>query len=231
MTDSPIKVLSSTAIREALEALVPMFEQASGRKVALTFQPITTLVKMIREASTDADAVMTAQDSVELLIGDGKLASGTWTGFVLSRVGVAVRQGAPKPDIGTAASFKAALLAARSVGFSKGPSGGIVMNALTQLGIADEIKAKAVVPDISVRIGSLVANGEAEIGLQQIGELLPMPGIDFVGPLPNELQAVTIYGAARPLNAADWAGAQALLSFITAPDKAPLLRKIGLELA
>jgi molybdate transport system substrate-binding protein len=226
---TPIKVLSSTAIREALDMLVPMFEQAGGRKVALTFEPITELVKTVR-AGVTTDAVMTARDSLETLMGEGKLTPGTWTPFVLSRVGVAVRQGAPRPDIGTPEAFKAALLAAKSVGISKGPSGGHAMNALAKLGIADEIKAKAVIPDISIRIGTLVANGEAEIGLQQIGELLPMPGIEFIGPLPKELQALTAYGAARSVNAADWTGAQEFLRFITMPDKGPMLQKIGLEL-
>lgn len=226
---SPIHVLSSTAIREALQMLVPLFEQASGRKVALTFEPITNLVTTVRNGVT-ADAVMTARDSLETLMSEGKLTSGTWTPFALSRVGVAVRQGAPRPDIGTPEAFKAALLAAKSVGISKGPSGGHVMHALNKLGIADEIKANAVMPDISVRIGTLVANGEAEIGLQQIGELLPMPGIDFIGPLPKELQALTAYGAARSVNAVDWSGAQEFLRFITMPDKDPMLRKLGLEL-
>jgi len=226
---TPIKVLSSTAIREALDMLAPMFERASGRTVALTFEPITNLVKIVREGVT-TDAVMTARDSLETLMGEGKLTPGTWTPFVISRVGVAVRAGAPRPDIETPEAFKAALLAAKSVGISKGPSGGHVMNALAQLGIVEEIKAKAVIPDISIRIGTVVANGEAEIGLQQIGELLPMPGIDFLGPLPKELQALTAYGAARSANAADWDGAQEFLRFIAMPDKAAMLQKLGLEL-
>lgn len=226
---TPIKVLSSTAIREALNMLAPLFERASGRQVALTFEPITELIQTVRKGVA-ADAVMTARDGLETLMGEDRLTPGTWTPFVISRVGVAVRAGAARPDIATAESFKAALLAAKSVGISKGPSGGHVMNALARLGIVDEIKAKAVIPDISIRIGTVVANGEAEIGLQQIGELLPMPGIDFIGPLPQELQALTAYGAARPVNAADWAGAQDFLRFIAMPDKDPMLRKIGLEL-
>jgi molybdate transport system substrate-binding protein len=142
---------------------------------------------------------------------------------------VAVRTGAPKPDIRTAAGFKAALLAARSVGISKGPSGVYLLSVLARLGIADEVKAKMVQPELSVRVGTLVARGEAEIGIQQIGELLPIAGIDTIGPLPNELQTVIVYALARHVQATQARAAEALVKFLTAPERAPLMKKIGLE--
>jgi len=140
-----------------------------------------------------------------------------------------VRAGAPKPDISTADGLKNALLAAKSVGISKGPSGVYLMKLMGQLGIADQIKAKAVSPDLGVRVGTLVARGEAEIGVQQVNELLPIAGIDFVGKLPKELQTVIVYGAARGVNAKEWPAAEALVKYLTSPAAAAILKKLGLD--
>ena len=118
---------------------------------------------------------MTTPDNIEILVKDGKLFPNTRIDFVRSYVGVAVRAGAPKPDISTAEAFKTAMLAAKKVGISKGPSGQYLMTVLQKLGIADAVKAKAVIPPLSVRVGTLVAKGEAEIGVQQVNELLPIP--------------------------------------------------------
>src|SRR5580765_6610462 len=166
-----INFVSSTAMREPLEELVPAFEKEG----------------------VPADLVMTTPDNIETLTKDGKLVAGSRVDFAHSSVGVAVRAGAPKPDISTAEGLKNALLAAKSVGVSKGPSGVYLRKLMDQLGIADQIKAKTVSPDLGVRVGTLVAKGEAEIGVQQVNELLPIAGIDFVGKLPKELQTVIVY--------------------------------------
>jgi molybdate transport system substrate-binding protein len=223
-----INFVASTAMREALDELIPLFERGSGHKVVAHFHPAATLVVKIREGLR-ADLVMTTPNNIEALMKDGKLVAGSRVDFAHSRVGVAVRAGAPKPDISTADGFKAALLAAKSVGISKGPSGIYLMSVLARLGIADEIKAKIVQPELAVRVGTLVARGEAEIGIQQIGELLPIAGIDYIGPLPNELQTVIVYALARHVNATQWPAAEALVKFLTAPERAQLLKKIGLD--
>jgi molybdate transport system substrate-binding protein len=228
MNAAEINLVASTAMREALDELIPLFERGSGHKVVLQFHPAATLVVKVRDGLT-ADLVLTTANNIEALMSDGRLVKDSRVDFAHSRVGVAVRTGAPKPDIRTAAGFKAALLAARSVGISKGPSGVYLLSVLARLGIADEVKAKMVQPELSVRVGTLVARGEAEIGIQQIGELLPIAGIDTIGPLPNELQTVIVYALARHVQATQARAAEALVKFLTAPERAPLMKKIGLE--
>jgi molybdate transport system substrate-binding protein len=228
MNAAEINLVASTAMREALDELIPLFERGSGHKVVLQFHPAATLVVKVRDGLT-ADLVLTTANNIEALMSDGRLVKDSRVDFAHSRVGVAVRTGAPKPDIRTAAGFKTALLAARSVGISKGPSGVYLLSVLARLGIADEVKAKMVQPELSVRVGTLVARGEAEIGIQQIGELLPIAGIDTIGPLPNELQTVIVYALARHVQATQARAAEALVKFLTAPERAPLMKKIGLE--
>jgi molybdate transport system substrate-binding protein len=228
MNAAEINLVASTAMREALDELIPLFERGSGHKVVLQFHPAATLVVKVRDGLT-ADLVLTTANNIEALMSDGKLVKDSRVDFAHSRVGVAVRTGAPRPDIRTAAGFKTALLAARSVGISKGPSGVYLLSVLARLGIADEVKAKMVQPELSVRVGTLVARGEAEIGIQQIGELLPIAGIDTIGPLPNELQTVIVYALARHVQATQARAAEALVKFLTAPERAPLMKKIGLE--
>jgi molybdate transport system substrate-binding protein len=226
--NAEINLVASTAMRETLDELIPQFERESGHKVVLHFHPAATLVVKVRDGLA-GDLVLTTANNIETLMQDGKLVAGSRIDFAHSRVGVAVRTGAPKPDISTADAFKAALLAAKSVGVSKGPSGDYLMSVLVRLGIAEEVKAKMVQPELSVRVGTVVARGEVEIGIQQIGELLPIAGIDTVGPLPSELQTVIVYALARHANATQWPAAEALVKFLTAPERAPLLKKIGLD--
>ena len=223
-----LTVIASTAMREALEELLPMFERASGHKVTVSFQSGALLPVKVREGA-HADLVVTTPDTIDALVKDGKLVAGSRVDFVRSGVGVAVRAGAPKPDIRTPEAFKTALLAAKSVGISKGPSGVYLMSVMTRLGIVDEIKAKAVMPELGQRVGTLVARGEAEIGVQQITELLPIPGIDFVGPLPNELQTAIVYASARSTNAKEHDAANALVKFLSSEAVAPIIKKMGLE--
>jgi molybdate transport system substrate-binding protein len=223
-----IELLGSTAMREALDELVPLFEQISGHKVVRSLYPAASLVVKVKEGAP-ADLVLTTPDNVDTLLRDGKLVPGTRVDFVHSRVGVAVRAGAPKPDVSTPDGLRAAFLAARSIGISRGPSGVHLLSAMAKIGIADQVKAKMVQPELGVRVGTLVAKGEAEIGVQQIGELLPIPGIDYVGPLPNELQTVIVYALVRHADAKEWPAAEALVKFLTAPERAPLLKKIGLD--
>jgi molybdate transport system substrate-binding protein len=223
-----ITLLGSTAMREPLEELIPMFEKATGHKVIMTLFPAASLMIKVREGAP-SDLVMTTPDNIAALVKDGKLVAGTRVDFVHARVGIAVKSGASKPDISTPEALKAAFLAAKSIGVSRGPSGVHLLNAMAKIGIADQVKAKMIQPDLGVRVGTLVAEGKAEIGVQQIGELLPIKGIDYVGPLPKELQTVIVYGTARPANAKDWATAQALVKFLTDPARVPLLKKIGLD--
>jgi molybdate transport system substrate-binding protein len=223
-----IQFLASTAMREALDELVPQFEKDSGHKVTISFYPAATLVLKVKE-NAPADLVMTTPDNLTLLTNTKHLVEGTRTDFVHSRVGVAVKEGAPKPDISTPDGLKAAFLAAKSIGVSRGPSGVHLLGQMAKIGIADQVKAKMVQPDLGVRVGTLIADGKAEIGVQQIGELLPIKGIVFLGPLPAELQTVIVYGMARSANAKQWDAASGLMKYLTSPNVGPKLKKIGLD--
>src|ERR1700682_1898589 len=196
-----ITVIASTAMREVLAELVPMFERASGHKVAISFLSGAVLPVKMKEGA-QADVVVTTPATIDDLVAAGRVVANTRVDFVRSGAGVAVRTGAPKPDIATPDAFKAALLAAKTVGYSQGPSGVHFMTVLARLGITDQVKAKGVVPPLGQRVGT------------QISELLQIPGIDFVGPLPKELQANIVYATATPTSAKEKAGAAALVKFL-----------------
>lgn len=223
-----INFIASTAMREALEALVPQFEKSSGHKVVINFQSGADLPVRVKEG-VRSDLVMTTPDNIATLVAAGKVIGDSRADFVHSFVGVAVRAGAPKPDISTAEGFKNALLAAKRVGISKGPSGQYLLTVLAKLGVADQVKAKSIMPALGVRVGTLVANGEADIGVQQVTELLPITGIDFVGPLPKELQTEITYAMVRSTIAKETAAADALVKFLRSETAAPVLKKMGLE--
>jgi molybdate transport system substrate-binding protein len=223
-----IQFLGSTAMREALDELVPHFEKESGHKVVMNLYPAATLVAKVKDGAP-ADIVMTTPDNLAELMRLKHLVDGTRVDFAHARVGVAVKAGALRPDIGTPAALKAAFLAAKSIGISRGPSGVHLLGAMAKIGIADQVKAKMVQPDLGVRVGTLVADGKAEIGVQQIGELLPIPGIVYIGPLPAELQTVIVYGMGRSANARQWDAASALVKYLTSPAIGPMLKKIGLD--
>ncbi len=223
-----VDVIASTAMREVLDELVPMFERASGHKVTVSFLSGAVLPGKVREGAP-ADLVMTTPETIDDLVKAGKVEPGTRVDFVRSGAGVAVRTGAAKPDIATPEAFKNALLAAKTVGYSQGPSGVHFMTVLAKLGITADVKAKGVVPPLGQRVGALVAKGEAEIGVQQITELLLIPGIDFVGPLPKELQANIVYATATPANAKERQGAAALVKFLSSEPALPIIKKMGLE--
>ncbi len=223
-----VTVIASTAMREVLEELLPMFERTSGHKVVVSFQSGSVLPVKIKEGA-QADLVVTTPATLDDLAAAGKVVAGSRIDFVRSGAGVAVRAGARKPDISTPEAFKNALLAARTVGISQGPSGVHFLSVLQRLGIADEIKAKRVTPPLGTRIGTLIANGEAEIGVQQITELLLIKGIDYIGPLPKELQAIIVYSLATPATAREHESAKALAKFLTSETAVPVMKKLGLD--
>jgi molybdate transport system substrate-binding protein len=224
-----ITVIASTAMREVLAELVPMFERASGHKVAVGFLSGAVLPVKVKEGA-QADLVVTTPDTIGDLVKAGKLVAGSRLDFVHSSAGVAVRAGAPKPDIATPEAFKAALIAAKTVGYSQGPSGVHFMTVLARLGITDEVKAKGVVPPLGQRVGTLIAEGKAEIGVQQITELLQIHGIDFIGPLPHELQGCPIvYSTATTTSAKEPGAAAALVKFLSSEQVVPVIKKVGLD--
>jgi molybdate transport system substrate-binding protein len=223
-----ITVIGSTAMTEFIEAVVPIFEHDSGHKVKASFLSGSLLPVKVKEGAP-ADLIITTPETADDLIKAGKLVAGSRVDFIRSSAGVAVRSGAPKPDISTPEAFKRALLAAKSVGISQGPSGIYMLTLLDRLGIAAEVKAKAVFTAPGQRVGLVIASGQAEIGVQQITELLAMKGIDFVGPLPGELQTTIVYATVRPTIAKETAAADAFVKFLSSKSVAPTARKMGLD--
>jgi molybdate transport system substrate-binding protein len=176
-----------------------------------------------------ADLVIIAAPSLDRLIAEGKLVSGSRTDVVKSGVGVAVRAGLPKPDISSGEAVKRAVLAANTVAYSSGPSGAYVAEMLKKMGIADQIKGKVKQPPPGSPVGELLARGEADLGFQQVSELVHFKGIDYVGPLPPDVQNMTIYAAGLHTAASAPDAARALVKSLTSPQAGPIFRRAGLE--
>jgi molybdate transport system substrate-binding protein len=223
-----LKVLASGAVKEAYAELVPQFEKASGHKVAITWAGTVDIKKKV-QAGEVYDVVIIASPEMDGFLKDGKIAAGTKVDLVKSGVGVAVKAGAPKPDLSSGEALKKTLLAAKSVGYSQGPSGSYMMSLFDKLGIADQIKAKAKVTQPGVPVASLLRSGEAEIGFQQVSELIHEQGINFVGALPSDVQRITTFSGGIPPGSKEKDAAKALQTFLTAKDRADTLKKHGLS--
>jgi molybdate transport system substrate-binding protein len=223
-----IKVLSTQATEEAYKELVPQFEKASGHKVTTIFTGTLGVMKRLSDGES-YDLLIMSRQSIDELAQAGKVVAGSRTDIAKSGVGVAVGKGKPKPDISTVDALKRSLLAAKSIGYSTGPSGIYVVTMFQKMGIADEIKNKLKQTPTGVFVGSIIASGEAEIGFQQVSELSFFPGIDYVGPIPAEVQLITVFSAGIPAGTKQADAAKALASFITAPAAAAIFKKHALD--
>jgi molybdate transport system substrate-binding protein len=221
-----LKILSGGAMRPLLVEAVPKFEQAHGIKAEVRFALTSVLAKEIEEGAA-FDLALLPRPELDALAAMGAIAPGTQTDIARSTVGLAVRQGAPKPDISTAEALKRTLLAAGSIGYSDGPSGAYVTRLLQRLGIADEVRPKTKLT--SGPVAELVASGEAEVGMQQIVAILPVKGADLVGPLPVELQNVIVYAAGMAAATENPDAAAAFIGFMAAPEAVRIIRAKGLE--
>jgi molybdate transport system substrate-binding protein len=224
-----IKVLSSIATREAYLELVPQFERATGHKVATIWAGTTDIMKRMA-AGERYDLIMISSDELDQLIKQGKVAPGSRVDIAKSGIGVAVRAGAPRPDISSGEALKRTLLAAKTVGYTSGPSGVYMAGLIERMGIAAEVKPKHRSVPSGGTVGTIVASGEAEIGFQQVSELVHIAGIDYIGPLPPDVQKITVFssGIQAGANAAD--AAKALVRFLTAPGAHAAIKAAGLEL-
>jgi molybdate transport system substrate-binding protein len=224
-----ITVLATPGVKEAYLELVPLFERASDNKVATTWAGTVDVIKRMR-AGEVFDAVILASNSLEELTDTGKLMAGSRADIARSGVGVAVRAGSPKPDISSPDALKRTLQAAKTIGISTGPSGVYLAGLFERMGILAELKPKFRTPPPGAPIGELVAKGEAEIGFQQVSELIHFPGIAFLGPLPAELQRMTVFSGGVHAGSREPDAARAFLKFLSAPEHAALLQKHGLDL-
>jgi molybdate transport system substrate-binding protein len=223
-----IKLLASTAIKDAYLELLPQFEKVTGHKVTAAWSSTPDIQKRIA-AGEAAELVILGNSGTEELLKQGKLAPNSRANFAKSGIGVAVRAGAPKPDISSADAVKKSVLAAKSVAYSAGASGIYLVSMFEKLGISDEVKSKTAMVRPGEPVGEVVARGDAEIGFQQVSELIAVKGIEYLGPLPAELQNITVFSGGIHIATKEADAAAALLKFLTAPPATPTLKKRGLE--
>jgi molybdate transport system substrate-binding protein len=223
-----IKVLSSAAVKEAYVELAPDFEKSSGHKLSTVWDGTANIVKRLR-AGEMFDLVIIPPGDIDRLISEGKLASGSRTDFVKSGIGIAVRAGMPKPDVSSGEAVKNAVLAAKSVAYSSGPSGNYIAGLFQKMGIAEQIKGKVTQTPSGVQVGEVVARGDVDLGFQQVSELLHVKGIEYLGPLPSDIQHITVFSAGVHAGSKEQEAAKTLIKFLTSPEAAASIRKAGLE--
>jgi molybdate transport system substrate-binding protein len=223
-----IKVLATQAVEGAYRELVPQFEKASGHKVTTIFTGTIDAQKRIAAGET-YDLIIMAGPAIDDLIKSGKVAPGSRVDLASSGVGVAVRAGAPKPDIRSTEALKKTLLAAKSIGYSSGPSGVYVADLFRRLGIADQVKPKLKQTPSGVFVGSIVASGEVEMGFQQVSELAHFAGIDYVGPLPADVQHVTVFSSGMQIGTTSVEAAKAWITFLTSPAAEAVFRSKSMD--
>jgi len=224
-----VKVIISGGFSAAYKELLPEFERTTGIKVTSTSGASVgdgpnTIPGQIRRG-VPADVVILSREGLVDLIKEGRTVAGTDTDLARSLIGMIVRAGAPKPDISTVAAFKQALLRAKSVAMSSSTSGVYLTTKLfPQLGIADEMKGKS-----SFSGAAAVGRGEAEMGLQQVSEVLPVPGVDYVGTIPAEIQYVTVYAAAVVAGSKEIDASKKLIAFLSSQGAMAAITKSGME--
>lgn len=228
-----IKVLSGAGMRPVMEDLGPKFERATGHKLAIAFAAANVVVKRI-QGGESSDVVITPW-GIEILAKDGKVMAGSMTLIARAGLGVAVRKGAPKPDISSPEAFKNVLLGAKSITYlnpaQDGESGFLFTRVLDRLGIASEMKSKTVIPKTTGAVAAVVVNGDAEIAvlaLQHI-QFISGAGIELVGPLPSDVQERMVFSAAIMTGARNTEASNALLNFLRTPEAATVMKAKGMD--
>ena len=229
-----IHALITTAMETAIAELVPSFEHASGNTVSVSYGPSGAVARQFL-GGEPADVIVIDSNAIDDLITQGKVVPGR-TDLAQTGIAVAVRKGAPKPDVSTPDALKRALLAAKSIGYTSPTGGGItvapILKLLDTLGIAAAVAAKTkfAAGGPNGRVSVLVSSGEAEIGLQQVSELMSNPEVEVIGMLPAELQRFTVYSAGIAANAKQPAAGSALIRFLATPEATAIYKTKGLAL-
>ena len=228
-----IKVMTSGALSAALRELAPSFERASGSTLIIvsggSVAGAPDSIPDRLQRGERADVLIMAAGGIDDLMKAGRVVAGSRVDLARSSIGIAVRAGAPKPDISSVDALKRTLLQAKSIAYSSSVSGVYVSTELFQrLGIANQVLAKSRKVD-GEPVAAVVARGEAEIGFQQISELRPVPGIEVVGPLPPEVQRVTVFSAAAVAGSTNPSGGRALIAFLSSPAASPAIAKSGMD--
>lgn len=225
---SKIKGISSMATRLVLAELAQAYEQRSGQRVVIESVGGVDAAKRV-QAGEPLDVVFLASDAIDKLVAPACVVAGSKVDLVRSGVAVAVRAGAPRPDISTEDALRQVVRAARSICYSTGPSGVALGKLFQSWGIADEIQGRIVQAPPGVPVGELVACGEVEIGFQQLSELMHLPGIAILGPLPSSIQIITTFSAGVCTTASQADAVRAMLDFMKSPDADDAKRRQGME--
>ena len=223
-----IKVLASTGVSAMFKQLIPQYEKASGHQVVISYDTSNLIISKIGAGQT-ADLVVLTAPLIDQLARQGKVQAGSRVDLAQSGIGVAVREGAPKPDIASVPAFRQTLLQVKSVAYTATGASGIYFANLTEkLGIAPEIRAKALTPAGGI-VAELVAKGEAELCIQMISELKGVAGTTFLGPLPAELQLYTVFSAGLMANGPQATLAQELARYLSSPEALKVYEAAGME--
>ena len=219
-------ILTNQGATPGVRALAAAFARTSGHKVTVIQEEGDALERRID--SGPADLVTGNPPTIEALVKSGKVVAGTVTPFVLAGLGLSVRAGAPKPDIGTVDAYKATLLAAKSIGYSRGCSGTNIGEGIAQLGLTEQLKAKTIFTS-GGPVTDFLARGDFEIGIQQTNIMVGVPGTDYVGPLPGFLNKRCPSSVAVLTSSKEQDAARAMIRFMSSPEAAPLLRRTYVE--
>ena len=220
--------ISSMATRQILAELADGYQRKTGTKVSIESVGGVDAAKRIR-AGEKFDVVVLADDAMRKLEADGLLEAGSRAGFAESSIAVAVRAGAARPDLASETTTRAAVRAAKSVGYSTGPSGTHVLKLLEKWGVDPKDAKKVVQAPPGVPVGTLVARGEVELGFQQMSEFLDVKGIAIAGVLPPEIQSVTLFACGVGAEAGNEAGARDLIGFLTSQESGATKFRCGME--
>jgi molybdate transport system substrate-binding protein len=223
-----LSIISSMATRQLLADLIAEYEQQSPIRVEVESVGGVDAAKRV-EAGEAFDIVALAANALDKLTDSGKVVAGSRVDLVSSGVAVAVRSGAPHPDISNGSAVRSAVLAAPTVSVSTGPSGVQLARQFEKWGIAEQIKDRLVQAPPGVPVGSLVAKGEVALGFQQLSEMMNLEGIDVIGPLPDDIQITTIFSAGIASTCVEPEAARALLAFLSSPGTATIKRNNGME--
>lgn len=224
----PILGISSMATRQVLAELVDAYQQHAGQRV--TIESVGGVDAARRVAAGEAfDVVILASDAIDKLIAAGHVLAGSKVDLVHSGVAVAVRTGAPKPDISSEDAVRQAILAARNISYSTGPSGVALAKLFERWGIAETIKDRIVTPPPGIPVGSLVAKGEVALGFQQLSEMLNLEGLSVLGPLPPAIQITTTFSAGVCARSQQAEAVRAMLAYMASPVAAEAKRRQGMD--